>query len=213
MKSLPVLLAMALLSVGVSACGSGKNTNSGSHATSGVAATGSTTATTASGAISTQDYTKADGDKDNDNIAAPYDDTNNNEILDYARAASPADKQAVAALIKRYYTAAAAGDGAKACSMLYVTLAEAVPEDYGKSPPGQPYMQGNTCPAVMTLLFKHLHNQLTVELPLLKVTRVRLDQHHGLAVLSFGKMPERQISVHRERHTWKIEALLDSELP
>ena len=97
--------------------------------------------------------------------------------------------------------------------MIYSTLAEAVPEDYGLSPPGPPYMRGTTCPAVLTLLFKHLHSQLGLELPKIKVTRVRLTEHHGLAVLSFGTMPERQIQVAREGHVWRLAALLDGELP
>jgi hypothetical protein len=211
MKSLLALLAIALLGQSAAACGgTSKATGSASQASSRIAATGAKAAT-ASSATSTQNYAKADRDKDND-VEAPYDDTNNNEELNYGRAASSVDKQAIAALIKRYYAAAAAGDGAKACSMLYVTFAEAVPEDYGTSPPGQPYMRGKTCPAVMALLFKHDHSQLIAELPLLEVRRVRLEQHHGLAVLSFGTMPERQIPVQRERRTWKIEALLDSAL-
>jgi hypothetical protein len=65
----------------------------------------------------------------------------------------------------------------------------------------------------MTLFFKHFHKQLTVEWPKLKVTGVRLQHHHGFAVLSFGSLPERQILVAREGHTWKISALLDTELP
>jgi hypothetical protein len=212
MKPLPVLFAAALLSAGVSACGSGKNTSSASPSPN-AAATGSTVAGSASSATPTGDYTKADTDKDND-IGAPSDDTNNNYILDYAHAASTADKRAVTALIKRYYAAAAVGDGAKACSMMYVTFAEAVAEDYGQGSAGDSYLrQGKTCPAVMALLFKHYHGQLAAELPILEVTRVRLDRHHGLAVLSFGTMPERQIPVRRERRAWKIGAVLDSELP
>lgn len=213
MKSLPVLLAIGLIGVGFTACGSSKSTIPGSQAASKTATTASTGATTTSTATPTQDYTKADRDKDND-IGAPGDDTNHNEILNYAHAASAADKQAVTALIKRYYAAAAAGDGAKACSMLYVTFAESVAEDYGRESAGSSYLkQGKTCPEVLTLLFKHFHSQLTAELPLLKVRRVRLNEHHGLVVLGFGTMPERQIPVLRERHTWKVVALLDGELP
>jgi hypothetical protein len=211
MKSLLALLAVALFGVGSSACGgASKSKGSASQTSSDVAAT--TPTTTATRTTPARDYTKADADKDDD-IGAGYDDTNNNSLLDFAHAASASDKQAITALVKRYYAAAAAEDGAKACSMLYFTLAEAVPEDYGQSPPGQPYMLGKTCPVVMTKLFKHFHSQVAAHNATLKVTRVRLNQHHGLAVLSFGRMPERQISVAREGHTWKIEALLDSELP
>jgi hypothetical protein len=213
MKPLLALFAIGLLSVGATACGgASKGTGGADHASSNAAVTDAGTATSTSTATPSLDFRKADGDKDND-IGAPGDDRNNNSVLDFAHAAGPSDRQAIAALIKRYYAAALAEDGAKACSMLYSTLAEAVPEDYGTPSGGQPYMQGTTCPAVMTLLFKHFHDRLTVELPKLEVTRVRLEEHHGLAVLAFGTMPEREIQVAREGHAWKIEALLDSELP
>lgn len=65
----------------------------------------------------------------------------------------------------------------------------------------------------LVLLFRHSHSLLTAELLKLEVSRVRLVGHRGFAILSFGAMPERQIPVGREGHTWKIQALLDSELP
>ena len=210
MKSPLVLFAMVLLGVGASACGSEKSTNSRPHAASNAAETG-TAAITEPGAYSHGDYTKADSDKDND-IGTPND-TDNGSVLDFALPASATDKRAITAVIKRYYMAAAAADGAQACSLLYITFAEAIPEDYGVSPPGQPYMRGNTCPAVMTGVFKHFHRQIAADDATLKVTRVRLEEHHGFAVLSFGGMPQREIPVRLERHAWKIESMLDNELP
>jgi hypothetical protein len=209
MKPLLAPLAVVLLSIGTTACSSSnKSTNSAPRTSS------SGTTATASSTTPTQSYTKADADKDND-VEAPDDDTNNNSVLDFGHAANAADRQAITTLVKRYYAAALAGDGAQACSMIYSTFAEAIPEDYGQSPPGPSYLKGGTtCPAVMVLLFKHFHSQLAVQVPLLEVSRVRLKEHQGLAVLRFGKMPERQIDVGREgQHAWKVEALLDSELP
>jgi hypothetical protein len=74
-------------------------------------------------------------------------------------------------------------------------------------------MRGTTCAAVLTLLFKHDHPQLVAELPKLEVARVRLIEHHGIVILHFGTLPERQIPVAREGHTWKLQGLLDSEVP
>jgi hypothetical protein len=211
MRPLLGLLAMVLFGLSASACGSsGKGTASTSQTSSTVAAT--TAATTTASATPPPDFRKVDRDQDND-VGAPADDTSNKSVLDFGRAAGASDARQITALVKRYYAAGLAEDGAKACSMIYSTLEEAVPEDYGQSPPGQPYMRGTTCPVVLSLMFKHFHHQLTVQVPLLKVSRVRLDEHHGLAVLRFGGMPERQIPVAREGHVWKIEALLDSELP
>jgi hypothetical protein len=211
MKPLLASVTVALLCFPVLACGSSsKGTGSASQTSS--SATTPTTAAVTSSTTPTPDFRKVDADKDND-IGAPDDDKNNNSVLDFGQAASSADQSSIASLIKRYYAAALAEDGAKACSLLYSTLAESVPEDYGQSPPGQPYMRGTTCPTVMMLLFKHEHGKLTVQVPLMKVSRVRLKEHHGLVVLKFGKMPERQIPVAREGRVWKVEALLDSELP
>jgi len=188
-------------------CGSSRK---GSDTTSSDA---QTTATVARVAEAPVDAT-ADADKDNDvGTRPPKEDTNNNEALDFGHAASNADKQAITALVKHYYKAAQAEDGTTACSLIYSILAEAVPEDYGQSPPGPAYSVGKTCPAVTTLQFKHFHRQLALEVPLLQVTRVRLQEHHGWAILAFGTLPEREISVTREGHVWKMAQLLDGALP
>ena len=209
MKQLLALLAIALLSASASACGGAGST---SRVSSSTVAGDSTAATNAPGTTSTPDYTKADSDKDND-IGTPGNDNDNNSTLDFGHAANASEKRTITTLVKRYYTTALAGDGARACSMLYSTLAEAVPEDYGQQP-GPPYMRGaETCQTAMTLLFKHFHTQLTIEVPKLEVTRIRLIEHHGFALLSFGTLPEREILVAREGHIWKMNGLYDSELP
>ena len=213
MRSLLALLATVALGFTTVACGSAsKIAGTATQTSPSATAAGVDAPRTPPGTAPSPAYTKADRDKDND-IGAPYDDTNNDSILDFAHPASAPDKRAITALLNRYYAAAAAGDGAKACTMLPPTLVKIIPEDYGQSP-GPSYLRGGkTCSAVMALLFKHFRDQLAAELPLLKVTRVRLDRHHGLAVLNFGRMPERQISVAREGHTWRVEVLLDDELP
>jgi hypothetical protein len=207
------LAATILLSTGLAACGSTASRNVSSV---------SKPAENAFKAPTAAEYSKADRDKDNDSAPIPSkdndnaaeDDKNNNAVLNFGHAADTSDTRAIAALVKRYYTAAAREDGAAACSMIYVTLAEALPEDYGAGSPGPPYLRaGTTCAGVMQLLFKHYHGQLTAELPLLRVARMRLDRRHGLAILRFGTMPERQISVLRERRTWKIDTIIDYEIP
>ena len=156
---------------------------------------------------------KADADKDND-IGAPGDDTNNNLAFDFGHAASPSEQRAITTLVKDYYTAALTDNGARGCALLYSTLAEAAPGDDSREPGTAPYMQGaKTCAAVLTKLFNHFHAQLAAELPKLRVTRVRLEEHHGFAFLSFGTLPERRISVQREGHVWKMTQIYDEELP
>jgi hypothetical protein len=210
MKSMLVSIVVALVGVNATSCAeSSDHTSSTSRpATDRQVASTKTT----SGVTPAATLTRADSDQDND-LGTMDDDSNNSESLDYGHPANTADKQSITTLVKHYYSAAFNDDGAIACSMLYSTVAEVVPEDYGESPPGPPYMVGKTCPAVMALLFKHYHKQLAIELPLLKVARVRLQEHHGQAILTFGSLPERQISVTREGDILKIAEVLDAELP
>jgi hypothetical protein len=209
MKPLLALLASALLSTGACACGGASpGTHSAAHVSTSARAKEATT--TASDESPLANST-ADDDRDND-VGAPNDDTHNSGALDFGHRADASDQRAIAALVKRYYAAALAQDGAKGCSMIYSTLAEAIPEDYSQTP-GVPYMRGaKTCATAMTLLFKHYHPLLVLELPKLDVRRVRLEERHGLALLSFGALPEREISVTREGRTWKLTELRDVEL-
>lgn len=237
MRSPFPLLAATLLAVGLAACGSTARTNgpsrsgaapqsnnrtSSSQETPGHPGSENGPAASSETPPTREEYATVDRDKDNDNApihgedndSAPYDDKNNDSVLNYGRAASPADRRAVRALIEHYYAAALKEDGATACSMLYVRLAESVAEDYGRGSPGPRYLsQGTSCPTVMKGLFKHYHGQLTAELPLLHIARVRLVQHHGLAILRFGAMPERQISVRQQAGAWKLATIFDSALP
>jgi hypothetical protein len=154
-----------------------------------------------------------DRDNDSDSSGKSYYDDDDQTILRYGHAANASDVSAITTLVKRYFALATAENGAKACTLLYSTYAEAVPEDFGTSPPGPAYARGTSCPEVMTKLFRHFHDEVLARRPLLKVARVRLIEHHGVVVLSFGALPAREVHVRREGHTWKMAALIDSLLP
>jgi len=206
MKPLLGLFVTAIFSLGITACG-----NSGGPISRGTSAV-ATVATTASDATTTN-YTRTDADKDND-LGSPYDDTNNDVALNYGHAADTSDRLAATEIVKRYYAAAAAEDGAAGCSLVALSLSEAVVEDYGQGSGGAPYLKtGTSCSQVLTLLFKHYHGKLVAEQAKLAVRRVRLIGHQGFVIMSFGTLPERRIGVGREGHSWKIQNLLDSELP
>lgn len=205
MKQLLALPASALLAAGLWACGdSSPRAGSIPHASSSA---------TASDLSPAPLVYKADRDKDND-ISTPINDADNNGARNFGHAASAAERRAITTLIKRYYATALAGDGARGCSMIYSTIAESAPEDDSREPGTPAYMHGaQTCAAVLTALFKHYHAQLAAEVPRLEVTRVRLKEHHGFALLSFGTLPEREISVLREGRVWKLSQIYDVELP
>jgi hypothetical protein len=191
MRLLLALLIVALLTGGLSACaGAGKGTGAGSKASGGGRANG--------------DY------RDNDDGRLPVD-NDRISLSGYGHAATGAERSAIVALVKRYYAAAVAGDGARACTLLHSNIARAIPEDYGRL--GPPYLRGGrTCAGVLVLLFKHYRRQLSSEVPHMKLTGVRLEGEEGFALLRFGKTPERQIALLREGSAWKIQAMIDEAM-
>lgn len=180
------LLTIALLSLSIAACGGAGN--SASHGSSSVK----------SGAV------KRDRDDDGDN------NDDDAGVLDYGHAAGPADRQALMALIRSYYAAAAAADGAKACALLMPFIAEAVAENYGF----QPGLHGKTCATVLSKLFKRQHALLAGKYETLKFYALRVDEDKALTVLSFATLPEvREIAERRDSSgAWRVLELRDGIL-
>jgi hypothetical protein len=189
MRSLLALLTIAFLSLGATACGRGSR---------GVGSTPSTTAPR-----TTQSPFRGDTDRLSDRGYDKDDDP----IHYYGHAANAADERAVTALVKRYYAAGAAGDGARACLLLYSEIAGSVVEQYGR-PLGPPALRGKTCAAVMSKLFKQRRRQLAADRATLEVTGVRVEGDRGYALLSSTKMPVGYIVLRREHDDWKVGALL-----
>jgi hypothetical protein len=133
-------------------------------------------------------------------------------ITEYGQEASPADKKAITALVKRYYAAAAADDGATACSLIYSPLSESVAEDYGQAP-GPASLAGKTCQVVMSKLFRQVPGQPSSVLATTEVTGVRVKGRKGYALLRSKAIPEGDISVERELGTWKVVTLIGGALP
>lgn len=153
-----------------------------------------------------------DADKDND-VGAPSDDVNHDNFFRDGHPASARDRRAISALIGRYYAAAIAGDGDRACAMLETTAANDAAANLGGDA-GPPYLRGGrTCKEIALRLFAHFHPQLVAEKGRPTVAAVRVAGARGLVLLSFGALPQRWISVQRQNGRWTIGALLDSELP
>jgi hypothetical protein len=220
MKLSLALLAIVLLTLDVTGCG---GTSRGAGSTSRVSSNPSATPALRSLKGDEDDdetagnYTSNrsnDNDDDYGNVRRVenegYYDSDDSSILTYGHAASVADRRAITALVERYYAAAAAEDGAKACSMITSTFATAIPEDYGQAP-GPAYLRGaGTCQAVMSRLLKHVHRQLPAAI---KVTEVRVGGNQARALLGSRTTPASFILVERERGTWKIDGLLGGPLP
>jgi hypothetical protein len=212
-RPLLALLATALLAIGVAACGgTGKGAGSTSQLSSNAAGTGGARTKTASNAARAGNYLKSDGDTDiddtNHQIEAPESD-DTLFLAAYGKKAGQAEKRAVAVVLERYYAAAAADDGAKACPLLYSSLATALVEDQGQSPRSS----SKTCAAVLSKLFTQQHARLAAEnTATMVVIDVRVKSNYGLAVLGFKAAPVSQMILARERGAWKIDGLFDSQL-
>ncbi len=195
MKSLLALLSATLLCVSATACGSaGKNASLTSRVPSN-------TATTTAG-----DYLKSDGDNDKDDgnplFAAEHTDT---FMPDFGKQASRVVEQAITALVKRYYAAAAAGDGTEACSLLYSTLAAGLDESQGQSAQDD----NKTCTATLSQLFRQQRQQLAADdVATMVVIGVGVKGDLARVTVGFKTMPVGQIVVKREGGTWKMNALL-----
>lgn len=126
-------------------------------------------------------------------------------VTGFGRPADAADRSEIAALVERYYAAAAAEQGTKACGMLFFALAESVAEEYGRAP-GPLYLNGaETCQAVLSRLFAHFHAQLRRR-PAVALVRVSGDR--ARALLRWRTLPAGYVEARREGATWKLESLL-----
>ncbi|HEX4837076.1 MAG TPA: hypothetical protein VFV03_00920 [Solirubrobacteraceae bacterium] len=154
-------------------------------------------------------------DKDSDGPTLEsyrFPDRDDKPTFAYGHPANAAEERAITSLVRRYYAAAAASEGASACAMLLPSLARAVPESYGHGSAGPEYLQtGRTCQAVVSLLFEHFHQQLAEAI---QVVNVRTNgRNHAQVVIGSRTMPASEIYLERQGSSWKVEQLLGQTLP
>lgn len=184
MRALFAILALATLGLAIAACGGASKGTA-----SGAAAIGT------AGSIHKNDR---DNDSDNNDDDA--------ETFGFGHAADANDQRASAALITRYFAAAAEANGTEACSLLVPQLADSVVED-NSDVPGP---RGTTCAAVVTRIFKLRHRMLVEKSASLRVVAVRVEGDKGLDILEFPEIHEdRQIAERRVGGRWRVLGLLD----
>jgi hypothetical protein len=205
------LFAMALLGLGVAACGSGA-TSTKSQTVAGTVPTDPIPKATAS--LKAPPRPGIDDTYDEDDTAPrKVEEHDDEEIEIYGKPASPAEWQAAAAFAKAYFTAAAAENGVAACGLLVPSLAQGTGGNYEK-PSDPSYLHGKTCAEVMTKLFKHRHKLMAAEAAGLEITDVRVTSRTAFVLLAFKGIRERRyMGVERFGKGWKLEALLDSQYP
>jgi hypothetical protein len=215
MRLLLALSAVVLLAVGLAACGTASKGSPSTTQSSDASTSGGTSTTASSGAVPPGGYRRDDGDKDNDDSAHPDPREGDDQALlaEYGNEASGADKRAVAAVIKSYYAAAAGGEGAKACSLLYSSLAAGLAVAPGQVAGQTTHGGGKTCAAAVSALFKLQHAQLVADdVATMMVLDLHVKGNLGLAVLGFRAVPRGEILVEREGGVWKVDALFNSEM-
>jgi hypothetical protein len=138
-----------------------------------------------------------------------YHDGDDRSVVDFGHAASAADERVVANVVRRYYAAVAAGDGAEACSLLEPSMAKSIAGNYGGTS-GPFYLRGaKTCPALMALVLKHFYAQMTAAT---EVTGVRIGAGRAVALLGSSTVRPGYISLQAEGGTWRIGMLTDEPL-
>jgi hypothetical protein len=158
------------------------------------------------------DHQPADSDNDHDSNNVHYYDGDDRSVRNFGHRASPTDRRQIGQLVKNYYAIAVAGDGAKACSLIFLPLANAFPRSLGEA--GPHYLHGlKSCPAILSRMFELNHQLLIAYVATLEVTDVRRSGPIGLAVLHFMALPGRQVEVIRDHGSWMMYAPLDNELP
>jgi len=157
---------------------------------------------------STSDPANHDEDGDIDALGKRYD-NDGDASPGFGRPASAADRRAIVSLIKRYYALAAGGDGAKACSMLDVVLAETYVEEHhvGRGPRS---LQGDTCAQALSKLFEQRHRELVEDVASYHISYVEVRGNNAMALAPFLVTREMQLLLHRERGVWKMNVLLDN---
>lgn len=189
-KLVPLLFAIVLLDSVLAGCGTGGDqANVTVQRSSTTTVADSTAASTGTSNQSGQD---------------------NRYLLTSGHVADMTDKREITALVKRYYVAAAADDGATACSLLSPSLAESAVRDYGNRARRR-YLHGNTCRAVLSRLFKHPPDVSAAELSTTRVIGVRLsNSRHGFALISSKGMPLGEVNVVRVGNAWRVGVLIGS---
>lgn len=153
------------------------------------------------------------GDVDNDNPTPEsyrLPDSDDAAIFSYGHAPDADDRRAITTIVKHYYAAATAENGFLACSLLLPSVEQLVPSEYGGGG-GPAYLRGDkTCHGVLSMLFAHLHDQLTEGAD---VVSVRVAGNEAQVVVSSRKLRASYLTLQRQGDSWRVRGLLGQPLP
>lgn len=130
-----------------------------------------------------------------------FPDSDDTFALDLGRGASPTQARALSHLVLRYFSAARAGDGAMACSLLAANEAASLPRE--SSPPSQ------SCPAAAATLLQRDRHALAAPV---KIVDVRLLDPYAEAIVGSRTLPASVVLLKRENGRWRFEGLFAQPL-
>lgn len=161
------------------------------------------------------DSPSADRDGDSDGETAGFFDADDTYYTRFGHAAGAPDAKQLRSVIERYFAAIAALDGRAACALMPSSIAKHIPEIFGKGI-GPPYARGSSCPQITANVFAFYRRQLLSEAGALEVAVTRVDGARALVVLTFKRArgyPARLIELVRVGDGWRVNGMLDNELP
>lgn len=209
MRLLLASIVAALLCLGAGACGGTTADSSRTAAATGIAAQEHIPQGTV-----VDGYLHYDEDAPTDDGPARGDDAGE---WSFGRAATPAEQRAFATVLKAFYAAAAAGDGAAACAQIAPELvrsadpARTLPPEYSPQPGSA--LSGGGCARVESLVFSVDRPQFAAQSSTLRLLDARVNGVEGLAILGFRTTGERMIALRRVGGAWKLDALLSVREP
>lgn len=207
-----LLLCIAMLLSCACAYGCGSTRRAAGSAPSRIPDGASSTVAAAAGIGATpgNDPSAVDGDdsyEDGDAPGSPRD-WDDRPPLPGGVPATAVEQGEIVSLVRRYYAAGAARDGAAVCSLLYSTTAEGLPLDYGR-PPGPAQLRGSTCAVVMSKLLALRRAEFETKRTKLAIASVSVRGESAAVLMRFGGMPERVLRLRRERGRWTVRELTD----
>lgn len=153
-------------------------------------------------------------DNDNDSFTAQsyrFPDGDDRASFAYGQAVGPTERRAIAAVVERFYRAAAARDGGRACSLLTPSLARSAVRGYGHGSPGPAYLShARTCRELMSTIFERSRAETSEAITVVDVRTLG-----NVAQVIFGsrKMPASQTWLERTGSSWRLEQLTARALP
>jgi hypothetical protein len=197
-KALAVFLAVVLSALGAGACGSSKVSTDTTGA-----------GLPAESRSSRADASVKDTDGDNDSPGSRVD-PDNDIAMTFGHAADAQDMAVVSALLRNYYRVAAAGDGGKACALLYGLFVESTVEEHNSVRRGG---DRQTCAQIAANTFRRHHAELVEDTKAIDLTVLRVKRKRGLARVLYGATRERLVPLELDRGVWRMDTLIDNGAP